>query len=81
MVLFSLKASQFFMFLIDFLENVTHYREVLKFPTSNDLSGAAEALTRLQEMYNLNVSHIANGELNGVKYRFEMGFSPHFVEV
>lgn len=67
-----MNASQFIMFVVDYLENVTHHRQILKFPTSHDLSGAAEALTRLQEMYNLNVSHIANGELNGVKYRFEM---------
>lgn len=52
------------------MENVTHYRDILKFPTDNDLSGAAAALTRLQEMYKLNISDIANGELNGVKYRY-----------
>lgn len=55
---------------IDYLENVTHHRAFLQFPTAVDLSGAATALTRLQQMYKLNISHIANGILNGVKYRW-----------
>lgn len=41
----------------------------ITFPTNEDLKGAANALTRLQETYNLNTSHLANGEINGVQYR------------
>lgn len=52
-----------------FLQNITRYREVLKFPNDEDLNGAAVALMRLQDTYNLDTHKIAQGELNGVKYR------------
>lgn len=55
-----------------FIENVTNYRNVLKFPTDEDLNGAATALTRLQDTYKLETSSLARGELNGVKYSSEM---------
>lgn len=55
-----------------FIENVTNYRNVLKFPTDEDLNGAAVALTRLQDTYNLETSSLARGELNGVQYSSEM---------
>lgn len=56
---------------IDFLENVTNHRNVLKFPSDEDLNGAAVALTRLQDTYHLETSSIARGELNGVQYRWD----------
>lgn len=52
-----------------FVQNITRYREVLKFPGDEDLNGAAVALMRLQDTYNLDTHKVAQGELNGVKYR------------
>lgn len=52
-----------------FVQNITHYREVLKFPNDEDLNGAAVALMRLQDTYHLDTHKLAQGELNGVKYR------------
>lgn len=54
---------------LEFLENVTMHRDVMKFPSDEDLNGAAAALIRLQDTYNLDTASIARGELNGVKYR------------
>ncbi|XP_063822670.1 prolyl 4-hydroxylase subunit alpha-1-like [Ostrinia nubilalis] len=42
--------------------------EDLKYPVLEDLTGAAEALTRLQETYELNVQDLSEGLLNGVVY-------------
>lgn len=55
-----------------FINNVTEYREVLKFPSDEDLIGAANALIRLQDTYNLDTASLARGELNGVQYSTEM---------
>ena len=55
-----------------FIQNVTNYRDILKFPTDEDLAGAANALIRLQDTYNLDTSSLARGELNGVQYSTEM---------
>uniref|UniRef100_A0A1A9ZZL2 Uncharacterized protein n=1 Tax=Glossina pallidipes TaxID=7398 RepID=A0A1A9ZZL2_GLOPL len=57
---------------IDFLDNITNYRNVLKFPSDEDLNGAAVALMRLQDTYNLDTSSVARGELNGIQYSTEM---------
>ena len=54
---------------VDFIRNVSNYREVLKFPSDEDLNGAATALTRLQDTYNLDTQSLARGEINGVQYR------------
>lgn len=48
------------------------YREHLKFPSDEDLSGAAVALTRLQDTYRLSTASLARGELNGIKYSSEL---------
>lgn len=56
----------------DFLENVTNYRDVLKFPSDEDLNGAAVALMRLQDTYKLDTASVARGELNGIQYSTEM---------
>jgi len=37
------------------------------FPTSDDLTGAASALLRLQDVYALKTEQIAKGRLRGVK--------------
>ena len=55
--------------LLDFLTNITNYRNILKFPSDEDLNGAAVALMRLQDTYNLDTSSLARGELNGIQYR------------
>lgn len=55
-----------------FINNVTNYREVLMFPTEEDLIGAANALIRLQDTYNLDTASLARGELNGVQYSTQM---------
>lgn len=55
-----------------FVNNLTNYREDLKFPSEEDLIGAANALIRLQDTYNLETSSLAKGELNGVQYSTEM---------
>lgn len=57
---------------LQFVNNVTQYREVLKFPTDEDLLGAANALIRLQDTYNLDTASVAQGILNGVQYSTEM---------
>lgn len=57
-------------FLVEFLENVTNHRNILKFPSDEDLNGAVVALLRLQDTYNLETAKIARGELNGVQYRW-----------
>ncbi|KAG8235127.1 hypothetical protein J437_LFUL012323 [Ladona fulva] len=51
-----------------FIENITSYRDVLKFPSDEDLNGAAVALMRLQDTYKLDTASVARGELNGVQY-------------
>lgn len=53
----------------DFITNITQIRDIHKFPTDEDLNGAAVGLTRLQDTYDLDTQEIARGELNGVKCR------------
>ncbi|XP_039751146.1 prolyl 4-hydroxylase subunit alpha-1 isoform X1 [Pararge aegeria] len=54
-----------------YIKNITilnNHSEV-KYPTLEDLVGAAQALTRLQETYHLDVTDLSEGRLNGVIYR------------
>lgn len=51
---------------------MTRLKEDVKFPTDEDLNGAAIALTRLQDTYNLDTTSLASGELNGVKYSTQL---------
>lgn len=51
------------------LRKLTDAKSVLKFPTAEDLTGAATALMRLQNTYNLETSSLAKGILNGIQYR------------
>lgn len=55
-----------------FVQNLTQYRDILKFPTDEDLLGAANALIRLQDTYNLDTASLAQGILNGVQYSTQM---------
>lgn len=53
------------------------HRNFMKFPSDEDLNGAAAALIRLQDTYDLDTASIARGELNGIQYRYGlwvMGF-------
>ncbi|XP_030369739.1 prolyl 4-hydroxylase subunit alpha-1 [Scaptodrosophila lebanonensis] len=56
----------------DFLQNLTQYRNVLKFPSDEDLNGAAVALLRLQDTYQLETASVARGQLNGIQYSTAM---------
>lgn len=47
-------------------------KDTLKFPSDEDLSGAAAALVRLQDTYRLDTVEVAKGRLNGVKYSSDM---------
>ncbi|XP_015589995.1 prolyl 4-hydroxylase subunit alpha-2 isoform X2 [Cephus cinctus] len=51
-----------------FVANITSSRGDLKFPTDEDLNGAAVALMRLQDTYKLETAQVARGVLNGVQY-------------
>lgn len=51
-----------------FVANITTSRNDLKFPTDEDLNGAAVALMRLQDTYKLETAQVARGLLNGVQY-------------
>ncbi|XP_069668616.1 prolyl 4-hydroxylase subunit alpha-1-like isoform X2 [Periplaneta americana] len=55
-----------------FVQNITKFRDILKFPSDEDLNGAAVALTRLQDTYKLDTASVARGELNGVQYSTEL---------
>lgn len=54
------------------MDNMTRYKQDLKFPTDEDLSGAATALLRLQDTYKLETASVARGELNGVQYTTQL---------
>ena len=58
----------FLFYFSEFQYNVSNYHSVLKFPTDEDLNGAAVALMRLQDTYKLDTSAVARGLINGVQY-------------
>jgi prolyl 4-hydroxylase len=58
------------------VQNITTFRDHLKFPSDEDLSGAAIALMRLQDTYKLDTASVARGELNGVQYSTELSGRP-----
>ncbi|KAJ0175459.1 hypothetical protein K1T71_008618 [Dendrolimus kikuchii] len=56
----------------DYIKNIMNAsmeHDDMKYPTTEDLVGAAQALTRLQRTYNLHIEELAEGKLNGVTYR------------
>ncbi|XP_072939292.1 prolyl 4-hydroxylase subunit alpha-1-like isoform X2 [Epargyreus clarus] len=59
----------------EYIKNITMTHEGVKYPTLEDLTGAAQALTRLQDTYQLEVSELAEGKLNGVVYSTPMSAS------
>jgi prolyl 4-hydroxylase len=56
------------LYITAFIHNITQHRSVLRFPSDEDLNGAAVALMRLQDMYQLDTHALAEGELMGKKY-------------
>uniref|UniRef100_A0A0P5RN90 procollagen-proline 4-dioxygenase n=1 Tax=Daphnia magna TaxID=35525 RepID=A0A0P5RN90_9CRUS len=51
-----------------FVKNLTQHRTDLRFPSDEDLNGAAVALMRLQDTYKLDTHALANGNLLGKTY-------------
>lgn len=49
----------------DLAKKIQSLRDDNKFPVSEDLNGAAVAITRLQDTYQLETADIARGDLNG----------------
>lgn len=56
----------------DYIKNITMNHADVKYPALEDLTGAAQALTRLQETYRLDVKELSEGKLNGVVYSAPM---------
>lgn len=54
--------------LLAFVKNLTQHRTDLRFPSDEDLNGAAVALMRLQDTYKLDTHALANGNLLGKTY-------------
>jgi prolyl 4-hydroxylase len=44
---------------------ISHLKNTTKFPVTEDLNGAAVAITRLQDTYDLETADIAKGVLGG----------------
>lgn len=55
------------------LNHVIALREKTLVPSEHDLHGAAIALVRLQDTYQLNVTHLAEGYFQGVDHSKERG--------
>lgn len=62
--LFSLSSSSFFCGVSVFISNLTIQRQY--FPNDDDQTGAAKALMRLQDTYQLDTNAISTGELPGL---------------
>lgn len=62
--LFSLSSFLFFCGVSVFISNLTIQRQY--FPNDDDQTGAAKALMRLQDTYQLDTNAISTGELPGL---------------
>ena len=51
-----------------FLTKIKIFFRPIQWPSDEDLAGAAQALTRLQETYNLDPTDLTHGKLQGVNY-------------
>lgn len=49
--------------------DVKKINETLEFPTKDDLNGAVLGLERLQRVYKLNTSDLANGQIRNAKFK------------
>lgn len=52
---------------IVYIKNITQHRTSLRFPSEEDLNGAAVALMRLQDTYKLDTHALAEGKVLGKK--------------
>lgn len=52
------------------LNNLTSMAEFLRWPDEEDLNGAATALMRLQDTYNLDTAQLARGQILGKKQAY-----------
>lgn len=52
------------------LNNLTSMADFLRWPDEEDLNGAATALMRLQDTYNLDTSQLARGQILGKKQAY-----------
>ncbi|KPJ11197.1 Prolyl 4-hydroxylase subunit alpha-2 [Papilio machaon] len=59
----------------EYVRNETAKGTKVRYPTEVDLTGAAQALTRLQNTYRLDIRELAQGILNGVVYSTPMSAS------
>jgi hypothetical protein len=50
-----------------YIKNITQHRSSLRFPSEEDLNGAAVALLRLQDTYKLDTHALAEGKVLGRK--------------
>ena len=50
-----------------YIQNITQHRSSLRFPSEEDLNGAAVALMRLQDTYKLDTHALAEGKVLGRK--------------
>lgn len=53
----------------DFLKS-NDLRKIVQFPSEEDLQGAAQAITRIQDTYDLETGNMSRGILNGIQYRY-----------
>lgn len=60
---------------IDFLKNINQTKEQYTFPSKHDLMGAALAITRLQDSYDLKTVDLVNGVINGIDYGIKLTIS------
>ncbi|XP_011211509.2 prolyl 4-hydroxylase subunit alpha-1 [Bactrocera dorsalis] len=59
-------------------ENLTSLTSETSFPDISELRGAAKGLGRLQIMYNLSTTDLADGVINGVNYGSELSIAECF---
>lgn len=62
--------NAYFIFFSEIEQLISEYNIFM--PKEEDLNGAALALVRLQDTYNLNMSDLARGEVLGYQSRVEM---------
>lgn len=56
-------------FFLDHVKEFKLFKKEHKFPTHDDLEGAAVALARLTKTYRLNTSDLANGKIKNGQFK------------
>lgn len=62
----------------EYIKNITMTVPDVKYPSTEDLTGAAQALTRLQQTYDLRAKDLSEGIINGITYSNPMSSSDCF---